>query len=157
MDLQQEVLHVTKNNALQAYKETDHNGKYLLVNLFGKKHFIENMMELIDSFEAACEYNNTNPLSPRFTQGTEAGIALEQLAEIAKALNAGKVMKPNEKRYYGYFIDDESGFRLDSVYYAFDSSGSSGGPRLCCLSEPLARYMCTKFLPIFNKFLNPAE
>lgn len=152
-----EILQVTKSNALQAYKDGDVKERALISRLFGGKHFCSNTMELIDSFEAACEYNNTDPNSPRFTQGTDAGIALEQLAEIAKALNAGRVMKPNEKRYYGYFIHDEAGFRLAGVYCVIGISAAVGGPRLCCLNEQLSRYMCTKFISTFNRFLNPTE
>lgn len=155
MDSQQELLYITKDNALQAYKNADEKGKALLSDLFGKKNFCSDMTELIKCFEDACEYNNTNPNSARFTEGTEAGIALEQLAEIAKAINGGKVMKPNEKRYYPYFYHDEAGFRLDDVGCGI--VGSGGGPRLCCLNEKLARYMGTQFLSTFNRFLNPAQ
>jgi hypothetical protein len=151
------TLTIEKKNAIVAYEQADTSGKQLLANLFGKKHFVSDMTELIDSFEAACEYNNTNPNSKRFTEGTEAGIHLEKLAEIAKALNGGRVMKPNEKRWYGYFIHDEAGFRLDGVNFDIVLSLSYGGPRLCCLDEKLARYMCTKFIHYFNHFLNPSE
>jgi hypothetical protein len=113
--------------------------------------------EIIKLFEDACEYNNTNPKDPRFTQGTEAGNNMEMLAEIAKALNGGRVMKPNEKRYYPIFIDDESGFRLFSVVYDVDYSTPSGGPRLCLLNERLARYMGTQFIEFYNRFYNPAQ
>lgn len=157
MDVQQQILQVTKDNALQAYNQADGEGKSLLVNLFGKKHFCSDMTELIDSFHAACDYNNTNPNDPRFTQGTDAGIALEQLAEIVKAANGGRVMKPNEKRYYGWLIHDEAGFRLFGVGYDVSRSRTAGGPRLCCIDEKTARYVYTKFLPYFDRFLNPKQ
>lgn len=157
MNTQQEFLPITKENAVQAFKDGDDKERALLIRLFGKKPFITERMELIDSFEAACEFNNTNPADRKFTQGTEAGNNMEMLAEIAKALNGGKVMKPGEKRYYPVFIHDESGFRLDSVSYGIAYSGTGGGPRLCCAEERHAKYMGTKFLPFYNHFYNPAQ
>lgn len=157
MDTQQVILHVTKDNALQAYQQGDGKEKVLIAKLFGKKHFCSDQKELIDSFEAACEYNNTNPNDPRFTNGTEAGNNMEMLAEIAKALNGGKVMKPGERRYYPVFIHDEAGFRLFAVDYDFTNSLTGGSPRLCCQKEEHAKYMGTKFQPIYNRFYNPAQ
>lgn len=156
MNTQEEVFHVTKEKAMQAYKNADAAGKSTISDLLGKKHFVSDTTEIIKLFEDACEYNNTNPNDPRFTQGTEAGNNLEMLAEIAKALNGGRVMKPNERRYYPYFIHDESGFRLFTVYCGIVSSGSFGGPRLCLLNERLARYMGTQFIEFYNRFYNPA-
>lgn len=153
----EEILQITKTNAQAAFKSADSGGKSLLSSLFGKKHFVSDMMELIKSFEDACEFNNTNPTDPKFTQGTEAGNNMEMLAEIAKALNGGKVMKPGEKRFYPYFIHDESGFRLGVVCCVISYSSTSGGPRLCCAEERLAKYMGTQFQPFYNRFYNPAQ
>lgn len=152
----EEILQVTKTNAQAAFKEAGPDGKSMLTHLFGKKHFVSDMTELIKSFEDACEFNNTNPLHPKFTQGTEAGNNMEMLAEIAKALNGGKVMKPGEKRFYPVFIHDDSGFRLYGVYFDFSLSYSIGGPRLCLAEERLAKYMGTQFQSFYNRFYNPA-
>lgn len=153
----EEILQVTRLNAQAAFKDADASGKTMLSNLFGKKHFTSDMTELIKSFEDACEFNNTNPNHPKFTQGTEAGNNMEMLAEIAKALNGGKVMKPGEKRFYPFFIHDESGFRLGAVYSGVSYSATTGGPRLCVSEERLAKYMGTQFLPFYNRFYNPAQ
>lgn len=149
-----EILLVTKENALQAFKEADAAGRRLLVNLFDKKHFVSDMRELIDSFEAACEFNNTNPQASRFTQGTESGIAMEMIAEIAKALNGGKAMKGGEKRYYPWFEYASSGFRFGGARYGLADSFSGGGPRLCTEKAEHAIYMGQKFLHLYDKFLN---
>lgn len=157
MDAQQEIIPVTKTNALAAFKDGDAKERSLLIRLLGKKHFTSDMTELIKSFEDACEFNNTNPNDHRFTQGTEAGNNMEMLAEIAKALNGGRVMKPGEKRFYPVFIHDEAGFRLYDVYCDISNSYSSGGPRLCLAEERLAKYMGTQFQSFYNRFYNPAQ
>lgn len=149
-----EILQVTKDNALQAYKDGDDDQKSLLSKLFGKKHFFSDMTEMIDSFEAACDYNNTNPRDPRFTNGTPSGNAMEMIAEIAKALNGGKVMKGGEYRWYPWFEYATSGFRFRVSYYSYTSAFSCGGPRLCLLNEKLSNYMGKQFLPLYDTFLN---
>lgn len=154
MNTQQQILQVTKDNALQAYQQADGLGKSLLVNLFGKKHFCTDMMELIDSFQAACDFNNTNPNDPKFTAGTVSGNHMEMIAEVAKALNGGKVMQPGEKRWYPYFEYVPSGFRLGAAGCAIARTCSDGGPRLCFASEKLALYAGNTFLPFYDKFLN---
>lgn len=149
-----EVLEVKKENAVEAFRQADTTGRTLLANLFGKKHFISDMREIITSFEAACEFNNTNPLADRFTNGTESGIAMEMIAEIAKAMNGGKVMKGGEKRYYPYFEYASSGFRFHDACFGISYACSAGGPRLCTEKSEHAIYMGQKFLPIYDKFLN---
>ena len=149
-----EILEVRKADALLAHKEGDDRDRALLERLYGKKHFVSDMRDLIDSFEAACEFNNTNPQASRFTQGTESGIAMEMIAEIAKALNGGKVMKGGEKRYYPWFEYASSGFRFDVANYGLTDSGSGGGPRLCTEKREHAIYMGQKFLPLYDKLLN---
>lgn len=150
----EEFLQVTKTNARAAFSQADAGGKTMLVTLFGKKHFVSDMQELIDSFEAACDFNNTNPQDPRFTHGTESGIAMEMIAEIAKAMNGGKSMKGGEKRFYPVFEYSPSGFRFGAAYFDFTCTFSYGGPRLCTETEQNARYLGTKFLHLFDKLLN---
>lgn len=150
----EELLQVTKTNARAAFSQADAGGKTMLVTLFGKKHFVSDMRELIDSFEAACDFNNTNPKDPRFTQGIESGIAMEMIAEIAKAMNGGKVMKGGETRYYPFFEYTPSGFRFYDAIYAITFTYSGGGPRLCTANRDHAIYMGQKFLPLYDKFLN---
>lgn len=147
-------MEVKKENAVEAFRQADTTGRTLLANLFGKKHFISDMREIITSFEAACEFNNTNPLADRFTKGTESGIAMEMIAEIAKAMNGGKVMKGGEKRYYPYFEYASSGFRFYDACYGVTCAHSSGGPRLCTEKSEHATYMGQKFLFLYDKLLN---
>lgn len=154
MNSTDEIIHVTKQNALQAYNDGDATFKKNLANLLGKKHFVTDRRELITSFEAACEFNNTSPLSARFTQGTESGIAMEMIAEIAKALNGGKVMKGGEKRYYPWFEYTQPGFRFHDAYYGFSATLTTGGPRLCTENRDNAIFMGQHFLPLYDKFLN---
>lgn len=150
----EEELKVLKSNALDAYTKASKEGKELLSNLLGKKNFIIDIKERVQGFLDACEVNGTDPVDPKFTSGTPSGNALEMLAEIAKALNGGKVMTSKDKRYYPYFIYDP-GFRFCDVVYDITDSDSFGGPRLCVLDENLAKYFGTQFIGLFDKFLNP--
>lgn len=149
-----EELKVLKSNAMDAYQKADPSGKDLLANLLGKKHFITDMQQLIDSFEAACEYNNTNPLDPKFTNGTSSGNAQEMIAEIAKAMNQGRVMKGGEKRWFPYFEYSPSGFRFNVAVYGVTYANSNGGPRLCFLQEKDAVYAGKQFIGLYDKFYN---
>lgn len=141
--------------ARRIYKTASPELKEIMKGSYPNGFFSDNPMDFVTSFEAACDYNNTNHNDAKFTQGTEAGNNMEMLAEIAKAMNGGKVMKPVEKRYYPVFIHDESGFRFDGVRCDFTVSYTAGGPRLCCEKEEHAKYMGTRFLNHYDKFFNP--
>lgn len=149
-----EELKVLKSNALEAYNLADATGKSLLSNLLGKKHFVSDTKDLIKAFEDACDYNNTNPLSPRFTEGTISGNAMEMIAEIAKAMNRGRVMKGGEQRFYPVFEYAPSGFRFNGALSDVTYTYSGGGPRLCFANREDAAYAGQQFISLYDKFYN---
>jgi hypothetical protein len=148
-----EELKLLKTDARIAFDKGTSGDQALLKRLFPKE-FVSDMRELIQSFEAACEYNNTNPKARRFTEGTESGIYQEMIAEISKALNGGKVMKGGEERWCPYFEYSAAGFRFIGAHYDDTYADAASGPRLCLKNKELAVYSGTKFLPFWDKFLN---
>ena len=64
---------------------------------------------------------------------------------------------PDQKKWGIWVWLNKPGFRLGYVLGDVGLDVSVGGPRLCCLTEPLAKYLGTQFAPLFYKFLNPTE
>lgn len=151
------TLTLDEGQAKKFYPTATPEFKAMLEHSFGKKVFCVNVMERVKSFEDACAENGTDPNDIKFTQGTVSGIHMERIAEIAKALNGGRVMKGGEKRYYPYFEYAPSGFRFGGSGYGISGTGSDGGPRLCVLNPELAKYLGTQFITEFDKYLNPPE
>lgn len=116
-------LEISAEDALNAYNNTDANGRELLEHLFGDEVFKpKNIMERVKTYEDACAVLGLEPKdfgSMRFVEVDDEGemkadtvlkfmpdeIAYFKLKTIAKALNEG--WKPqfteDERRWYPYF------------------------------------------------------
>ncbi len=110
-------LTISINNALNAYRNTDENGRDLLEHLFGKEVFeLKDVKERIKTFEDAMnELGIENPLVTLYDSflkdipekdNSDADVtAYLKLRVIAAALNEGWQPKftENEYRWYPYF------------------------------------------------------
>jgi len=158
-----ETLTITKENAMNAYKEATSKGKTLLENLFGKNIFSGKITDRVKTFEDACRELRITPESVygRFSVGvtdsTQKSLyAFAQLQIICRALNEG--WQPNwnnssEYKYYAWFdMRAGSGFS----YNAYDCACTltNVGSRLCFKSEALAKYAGTQFLSIYKEYMN---
>lgn len=151
-----ENLTISKENAVKAFEATNSKGKNLLKNLFGEKVFVKNIIERIDSLEAALKYNGKtmeqfNHETERDTDGQRAG---KELEEIALALREGKELDMSQKWYYPYFrraAGSVAGFSCGD--YACDYS--TVGARICVDTTEKAVYMGKKFTDIYTRYLSP--
>lgn len=109
-------LEISAENALNAYNNTDANGRELLEHLFGKELFEpKNIMEMVKTFEDAVKVLGDNNASvnqylfvangPEMDETGKDLLAHLKLRIIAEALNEG--WKPKfdgeERRWYPYF------------------------------------------------------
>lgn len=151
-----EILQVTKDNALQAYKEAGSEGKGLLANLFGKRHFLTKVTERITSFEEACLEVGEDPMASKFSEGTRDEIAFKKLKVIVRALNEGWTPNWNngsEYKWYPWFFLDSPGFRLDVVVYVRTGTPAGLGSRLCFKSRELSDYAAKTFLCLYEALI----
>lgn len=155
-----ENLTISKENALKAFEEANSKGKTLLKNLFGEKVFVKNIMERIDSVEAALEYNGKT--RQQFDWETErdndAQKAGKELEEIAKALREGKPLEMGHRWYYPWFNKPSGSSRSFSVCDYFCACGLAVvGARLSVDTSDKALYMGKKFADIYTRYLSPEE
>ena len=148
-----ETLQITKENVVKAYKEGNDKQKALLINLFGKKHFIGKP----STWAEVLDYHNTiqDAFDAQFGDLDEQGQANEQIKMIAQALNEGVVMAPfdtSQNKYYPYFKVENNAFvYLDCDYWR---SRTGVGSRLCYKSSELAIYAGKTFIDIYKKLLS---
>lgn len=151
-----EILQVTKDNALQAYKEADDKGKTLITTLFGKRHFLLNVIDRVKSFEDACQETGDDPMDPFFSSGRPHENALRQMEVIVKALNEGTTLSfknADQRKWYAWLVYEGTGFRFYATYSANASTYPGLGSRLCLHSQELARYFGTQFIDLLNQYL----
>lgn len=132
----------------------------ILENSYGKAFFSTNIMEIVISFETACEYNNTDPNARRFTVGTRNQIYQERVAEIIKALNQGWVPNYNnscEYKWSPYFYLNSPGFRFFGSYYVLSATNSAGGSRLALKNRELSDYAGNQFTREYEMWLTPVQ
>lgn len=151
-----EILQVTKDNALQAYKEAGSEGKGLLANLFGKRHFLTKVTERITSFEEACLEVGEDPMASKFSEGTRDEIAFKKLKVIVRALNEGWTPNWNngsEYKWYPWFFLDSPGFRFLASRYGITATSATCGSRLCFKSRELSDYAAKTFLCLYEALI----
>lgn len=122
-----ETLQIEKKNAIAAYNQGGDNEKALLVNLFGKYHFITDVCERVQTLQDACRELGKD-YDTRYGTITDpykqAEIDIELFAE---ALREGK--PAGGCHYYPYFIRS-SGGGFSFHDYDVDSDASIVGARL---------------------------
>ena len=156
-----ENLTISKENAVKAFEATNSKGKNLLKNLFGEKVFVKNIIERIDSLQAALDYNGKT--LERFNWETERGTdqqrATAELEEIALALREGKELGMGDKWYYPYFYKNVTGAGSVAGFsycdYHCDLDCSFVGARLSVDTSDKAIYIGKKFLSIYARHLAP--
>lgn len=117
------------SKAQEAYKTGDADRKKLLIDLYGKEHFLTNIKDRIVDYESACAELGIKPLTEE-----DFGILPKEdrkkyfnrhiLTIGIRALNEG--WKPDfhnhsEYKWYNYpYTDGKNGFSFDciSIYYA---------------------------------------
>lgn len=148
-----EILQVTKDNALQAFKEGDSKEKALITRLFGKKHFLTNVMERVTSFEEACAETGRDSNDPYFSAARPHENAFRKWEEVCLALNEGVVLSfanPTQEKHYVWLERTATGFRFYDTYCTLTLSSTGLGSRLCLVNAPLARHFGTYFMDIIN-------
>lgn len=160
-------LEISAENALNAYNNTDVNGRELLEHLFGKELFEpKNIMERVKTFDDACKVlGDNNALVNHYlfiANGPEmddSGNDIRgylKLRIIAAALNEG--WKPKfdgkERRWYPYFyIYTREEYDHTDAGGAWSPSYASHGSRLAFRTEELAEYCGKQFIDIWMDFL----
>lgn len=153
-----ENLTILKENAVKAFEEANAKGKNLLKNLFGEKVFVKNIIERIDSLQAALDYNGKT--MERFNweteRDTDAQKAEKEIEEIALALREGKELTMDQRWYYPYFERNTGsavGFSFND--YFFDVGCALVGARRSVDTSEKAIYMGQQFIAIYNRSLAP--
>lgn len=160
------VIVIHTEAARLAYKEADENGKKLLSNLIGKKVLFDRIIDVVDSYEEACQIKGITPLSiDQFSMFPENQreylFAVHQLITISEVINEGWVpdyANTNQRKYYPWFEWKKlsaggSGFSYGDYY--IDRSFSTVGARLSYETAEKAEYAGTKFIHLYRIFLNP--
>ncbi|AIM37411.1 hypothetical protein KO02_12465 [Sphingobacterium sp. ML3W] len=153
-----ENLTISKENAIKAFEEANEKGKTLLKNLFGTKVFVKNIIDQIDSLDAALEYNGKT--KERFNweteRDTDAQKAEKEIEEIALALREGKELEMGQRWYYPYFLKPTGpAVGFSSYGYLCDDGIARVGARRSVDTSEKAIYMGKKFIDIYNRLLGP--
>lgn len=146
-----QTLQVTRENAIKAFKGATNSGKEMLSNLFGKQVFTQDIADLINSFEDACELEDVNPNEPRFLHGDPDVIAYQKLKVIIKAANGDWVAdfdNINQAKWSPWFYMNSPGFRFNVSYYV--NASSRVGSRLCFKDEKTCKAVATKFIDLYE-------
>jgi hypothetical protein len=152
-----EELKVLKDNALQAFKEADSNGKTMLTNLFGKKHFLINVMERVKSFEDVCREIGRDPKDPFFSELRPHENANRKMEAWAEALNEGVELSYkniNQKKWRVWVEWDGSGFRLNGVHCDYSYTLTGLGSRTAFASEEKARHFAKYAMDLITESLS---
>lgn len=143
--------------AKEAYRDATPDIKKTLLKLFGKKVLIDNITELVTSYEDACEIEGIKPLSisnfshlPTIDQAY--AFADHKLTVIRRVLNEGWTWAFGKSGYYPYFYKDKaaggSGFSCYDYSYAVDFSGV--GARRIFKDEKTAIYAGKQFIDLYE-------
>ena len=157
-----ETLQISKQNAVVAFNKADNSGKSLLVNLFGKETFSQKITDRVKTFvdalardgdqdETTLEFINSTVKHPDLVS-TQAYM---KLVVIARVLNEGWTPDWADSDQYKYqpWFKHKSGFGLACDGYAYWSTLTTVGSRLCFKTSDLATYAATQFADIYNDFL----
>ncbi len=118
--------------------------------------------KLIKSFEEACKIKGLDPdlVIPHAQLYPEkhrpALVAMAKLFIIAEVLNGDWIPdwdNDDEWKYYPYFWMDKPGFRFDDSCYAYSSSYSTCGSRLCFRTRKLSDYAGETFIDLYRDLM----
>jgi hypothetical protein len=152
-------LTLTKQEAINLFRDSNEKGQKLLVDKFGLETFNKNWKD-IKSFEDACEDQGVEPetiipFKSPVNADQKSINAHAKLIVICRAINENKEPNwddSNEAKYYPYF-DMRSGvgfsFSLSDVWYTRTGVGS----RLSFRTREKAEYAANQFLDIYKEFI----
>ena len=157
-------LTITKEAAVQAFKNADKKGQKLLTDLFGKKNLslkiTDRVKTLEDALEIAGEEASVEIRIIISYNGKDkdliAASLFAKLTLIVRVLNEGWVpdwRNSNQYKYYPYFKAKEAGFGFSDASYAYWDTLTFVGSRLCFKTSELAMYAGKQFETIYNEFL----
>lgn len=165
------LLTLTESNARAAYQKAGKSKREFMRDLYPEFNFERSIIEIVDSYEAACEVVGIKPLKLEnfsfFSKEDQDSIfASHQIDIITRALNGkdsdGNWWTPNYTdgtyKYWPYHRwSDEaaggSGFSYDDCDYGHSVSGV--GARHTFKLRDHAEYAGKKFESIYNRFLKP--
>ena len=180
--MNEEVLTITKANAIAAFEASDAAGKVLLETLFGKDQFRKkNVIDRIKSYEDACNELGIKPINEKelLKVVDHHIVSLLKLETITKALNEGwrnpqDLSTPAYYVWYWFYDEYDSnsiskeerivdvdmskylstdGFACSYSAYAPSHTDSAIGSRLCFKSRELANYAAQQFAPLYMDYL----
>lgn len=158
-----ETLTIKKDDALKIYKNATSKGKTLLENLLGKKTFLKDIKDRINSVDdAIVELGENDPevIQLRKLQEIEIAdniLARQEAVVLIKAYNEG--WEPDwtdddqykySHRFYMGGSKGSSAFRCDD--YGIWNTGSNVGSRLFLKSSDLVYHTGEKHLEVFKRF-----
>ena len=155
------TLRISKEKALELYKNGSDELKTVLEESFGKKFFQRNITDRIKTYEDACVELGISPLNEAklIELGlTKHDIAYQKLATIVKALNEGwkpDVCNSNIHRWYPWFKPNSSpsSFAFHVSYYGHTFANAGSGSRLCLKSNELSDYCGRQFIDLWKQFI----
>jgi hypothetical protein len=147
------ALQIDEKNALKLYPSASNEFKQMLHDSFGEKFFQQKITDRVKTYGDACEVLGISSEIIGYDELSEDEVAYIKLKVVIKALNEG--WKPNwdnsnEPKYYPWFYMNKPGFRLDSVFGCYDSSGV--GSRLCFQKQEVAEYAAKQFFDLYKTF-----
>ena len=180
--MNEEVLTITKANAIAAFEASDAAGKVLLETLFGKDQFRKkNVIDRIKSYEDACNELGIKPINEKelLKVVDHHIVSLLKLETITKALNEGwrnpqDLSTPAYYVWYWLYAESDrnsisneerivdvdmskylsvGGFACSNSDYAPSFTASAIGSRLCFKSRELAIYAAQQFAPLYIDYL----
>lgn len=156
-----EILQISKENAIRAFKEANDKGKALLTNLFGEKVFSQKITDRLKTFEDCCEELEVDPkkVLPYLNPSNKDEISINAYAKliiILRAFNEGWVPDWSNSNQYKYFpwLQYKSGFGFSITTYDGWHTGAGVGSRLCLKSSDLAIHVGKQFEKEYNEYFN---
>lgn len=149
------------------YRTASSENKALLEEKFGKDLFIQNIMDIVTSYESACTFLGKDPVAelpypnPETNRQRFANAAIK-LDIINETLLDGTKLNwedSNQRKWGPWFNNYKSGSGFRFLVSGFDwsATGALGGARLCLDTKEKSDYFGTQFLDIWNDFLNPIK
>ena len=154
------LLVIDEKNVRQVYAEAGTQLKKQIEEIFPKELISGKITDRVKTFEDACAVLNIDidwfDSQTQFDSPDE--LAFKKMKIIVRALNEGWTPNwdnSNERKWFPWFyLDNPSGFRFGDSLYAYSSSHSAGGSRLCFKTEELCNYAAKQFLPIYKDLFN---
>jgi hypothetical protein len=148
-------LELSKEKAMEIYKDSPPWLQEILNETFGKDSFKKKDFTDIKTFKDACEYLGIDKESIINSNDTPDEAAYKKIKIIVKAINQGWTpdwANSNQYKWWPYFnLSSGFGFSYANDSYAY--TVTFVGSRLCFESEAKAKYAGTQFIDFYKQFL----